>query len=76
MESGDASAALGEYESALRAQPARYNSLRGAALAAERAGKRERAVELRNELVAQCRDGDGERAEWARKAAAAAAGAD
>ncbi len=70
MEAGDAAAALVEYDSALRAQPARYNSLRGAALAAERAGKHERAIELRNELVAQCRDGDGERAEWVRKALA------
>lgn len=73
MESGDASAALGEYESALHAQPGRYNSLRGAALAAEKTGKRERAIELRNELVAQCKDGDGERAEWVRHEAVAVA---
>ncbi len=73
MESGDASAALGEYESALHAQPGRYNSLRGAVLAAERMGRPEQAIELRNELVAQCRDGDGERAEWARKAPVTAA---
>ena len=67
MESGEASAALDEYESALRAQPARYNSLRGAALAAEKAGKRERAIRLRNELAEQCKNGDGERADRARK---------
>jgi tetratricopeptide (TPR) repeat protein len=73
MELGDASAALGEYESALRAQPARYNSLRGAALAAELMGKRERALELRVELAAQCTPGDGQRAELVRMEVAAAA---
>jgi len=62
MEFGDAAAALGEYESALHAQPGRYNSLLGAAIAAERLGKRERAQELRAELAAQCKEGDGERA--------------
>jgi len=66
MELGDAPAALGEYESALRTQPARYNSLHGAALAAERTGKQERAKELRAELAAQCKLGDSERARMAR----------
>lgn len=66
MELGDASAALTEYEGALRMQPARYNSLHGAALAAERLDRRERARELRAELAAQCQQGDGERAVLAR----------
>lgn len=66
MEQGDASAALVEYESALRMQPARYNGLHGAALAAEQVGKRERATELRTALAAQCSQGDGERAKLAR----------
>ena len=75
LESGDASAALAEYESALHAQPGRYNSLLGAALAAERTGRRERAIEFRNELAAQCQEGDGERADKVRKEAASLASA-
>jgi tetratricopeptide (TPR) repeat protein len=66
MELGDASAALTEYEGALRKQPGRYNTLHGAALAAERLDRRERAKELRAQLAAQCQQGDGERAELAR----------
>jgi tetratricopeptide (TPR) repeat protein len=64
---GDAPASLAEYERALRMQPARYNSLHGAALAAERLGQRERAKELRGELAAQCQQGDGERAKLVRE---------
>lgn len=66
MELGDAAAALTEYESALHSQPGRYNSLHGAAVAADRLGKHERAKALRAELAAQCKPGDGERAELVR----------
>jgi tetratricopeptide (TPR) repeat protein len=69
MELGDASAAFAEYESALRLQPGRYNSLLGAALAAEGLGNRQRAKELRTELAAQC---EPERARMARAESAAA----
>ncbi len=68
MELGDASAALAEYEGAMRMQPARYNALLGAALAAERVGNRERAKELRAALAAQCAQGDGDRATAAYRA--------
>ena len=62
MELGDASAALAEYESAMRMQPARYNALLGAALAAEKLGNRKRAKELRAALAVQCAEGEGARA--------------
>jgi tetratricopeptide (TPR) repeat protein len=68
MELGDGSAALAEYESAMRMQPARYNALLGAALAAERVGNRQRAKGLRTALAAQCAQGDGDRARAASRA--------
>ena len=73
MELGDPSAALAEYERALLAQPARHNALHGASVAAERVGKHGRAEELRAELAAQCKPGDGERTRVVRGELAAAA---
>ncbi len=49
--------ALEEYEAALREAPNRFNALAGAARAAERAGRAERASELYGALLAQAADG-------------------
>lgn len=46
--------ALAEYEASLRTAPARFNSYRGAALAAERAGRKDKAEEMRAKLAAMC----------------------
>jgi tetratricopeptide (TPR) repeat protein len=53
-ESGQAEAALAQYEESLRSAPARFNSYSGAAKAAERAGKKEKAKEFRERLAALC----------------------
>ena len=44
LETGRAAEALAEYEASLREAPGRFNSLAGAARAAARAGKRDRAA--------------------------------
>ncbi len=54
LELGQPGAALTEYETSLRSAPARLNSYRGAALAAERAGQLETARSYRERLVALC----------------------
>jgi tetratricopeptide (TPR) repeat protein len=51
LETGRAAEALAEYETSLREAPNRFNSLAGAARAAERAGKPERAAELYGRLI-------------------------
>src|SRR5438105_11763814 len=53
-ELGQPAAALAEYETSLRAAPARLNSYDGAAQAAERAGKKQEAKAFRERLVALC----------------------
>ena len=53
-ELGQPAAALAEYETSLRAAPARLNSYDGAAHAAERAGKKQEAKAFRERLVALC----------------------
>ena len=52
LEVGRAAEALAEYETSLREAPGRFNSLAGAARAAERASKPSRAAELYGRLIA------------------------
>jgi hypothetical protein len=54
LELGKADAAMAEYEASLRTAPARLNSYRGAAQAAERAGQKAKAKEYRDRLEALC----------------------
>jgi tetratricopeptide (TPR) repeat protein len=54
VEVGQPEAALAEYETSLRSAPARLDSYSGAAQAAERAGKKQRAKAYRERLVALC----------------------
>ncbi len=54
LELGLPGAALTEYEASLRSAPARLNSYRGAALAAERAGQVDTASSYRERLVVLC----------------------
>jgi hypothetical protein len=54
VELGQPALALAEYETSLRAAPARFNSYDGAAQAAERAGKKREAKIYRERLVALC----------------------
>lgn len=56
LEMGRATEALAEYEAALAEAPNRFNSLAGAARAAERAGKTERAAELYSRLIEMTAD--------------------
>ncbi len=51
LETGRSLESLSEYEVSLRAAPNRFNSLAGAAGAAEKAGRRDRAAELYARLV-------------------------
>jgi tetratricopeptide (TPR) repeat protein len=63
LESGHAEEALKEYETSLKTDPGRFDSLYGAAQAAERAGKHEKANEYYAELVKNCDGAKSERAE-------------
>ena len=54
LELGKPDQALVEYETSLRSAPARFNSYRGAAQAAARAGRKEKAKEFNDRLVAVC----------------------
>ena len=53
LELGQPAEAMAEYEAALREAPNRFNSLHGAARAAERANKPDRARELYAKLLQQ-----------------------
>lgn len=66
MESGQAAAALQEYERALKAYPNRYRGYWGAALAARAAGQPEKAAEFMGKFVALTKNGDSSRPEIAR----------
>jgi tetratricopeptide (TPR) repeat protein len=57
LESNRPAEALIEYEAALRQAPRRFNTMFGAARAAERAGKADRAAKLYRELVEMTGDG-------------------
>jgi hypothetical protein len=59
LERGDASAALREFESVLRKEPNRLRSMAGAALAAERAGDKQRAAEHLEKITRQTAQTDG-----------------
>ena len=58
IEAGRLADALGAFEAVLAASPNRLNTLYGAALAAERAGKTAKAAEYYQQLVRVAADGD------------------
>jgi tetratricopeptide (TPR) repeat protein len=55
--------ALAEYEAALKSDPGRFNSLYGAAQAAEQAGDHQKASKYYSEVVKNCEGSKSERAE-------------
>ena len=63
LEIGQPGPALGEYETALRLNPNRFNALYGAAHAAEVAGFSAKATGYYRQLLDLCRSADGERQE-------------
>jgi hypothetical protein len=54
VELGRPTDALAEYEISLRSAPARFNTLAGAARAAEAAGQKEKAKNFHDQLMAMC----------------------
>ena len=66
LDTGDAKAALREYETALKQTPNRYRGLYGAARAAEAAGNKEAAHHYYSALLAVGKSGDGTRPELTR----------
>lgn len=58
LERGDAAAALQEFEGVLRKEPNRLRAMAGAALAAERAGDKERARDHQEKIVRQTAQAD------------------
>jgi hypothetical protein len=72
LELGDAAAALAAYETSLGTAPKRFNSIAGAARAAERLGATERAAAYRAELAALAAKADTVRPELAAAKAPAA----
>jgi tetratricopeptide (TPR) repeat protein len=63
LESGRAEEALAEYETSLKTDPGRFDSLYGAAQAADKIGKHDKANEYYAELVKNCLGATSERAE-------------
>lgn len=63
LESGRPAEALSEYEAALKNDPGRFNSLYGAARAAEQAGKHDKADQYYSALVKNCEGSRSERTE-------------
>ena len=74
LELGRAPEALAEYQTAMKTDPGRFNSLYGAAQAAAAAGKHELAAQYYAQLVKNCSGSDSDRPELARAKAAANAG--
>jgi hypothetical protein len=72
LDTGDAAGALAEYETSLRTSPGRFNSLAGAARAAEAARDPARARTYYARLVAQCGSADASRTEVAKARASLA----
>jgi tetratricopeptide (TPR) repeat protein len=70
LESNRPAEALVEYETTLKTNPGRFNSLYGAAQAAEQAGKQETATRYYSDLVKNCAGSTSERAELKRARAA------
>ena len=66
LESGQAAAALREFETSLKATPNRYRGFYGAARAAEAAGDRRKAAEYFGKLIALTKNADTTRPELAR----------
>jgi tetratricopeptide (TPR) repeat protein len=65
VELGQPKEALAEYERSLHTAPARYNSLLGAAQAAEKSGESVKATDLYGQLAALCKGSTSERARLA-----------
>jgi hypothetical protein len=63
LESGSAEEALAAYETSLKNDPGRFDSLYGAAQAAEQSGKHDKANEYYSELVKNCDGAQSQRAE-------------
>jgi tetratricopeptide (TPR) repeat protein len=63
LESGHADQAMAEYELSLKNDPGRFDSLYGAAQAAEKLGRHEKANEYYAEIVKNCEGAKSERAE-------------
>src|SRR5581483_6140373 len=63
LESGQAQHALVEYETTLKTNPGRFDSLYGAAQAAEKAGMHDKGNEYYAEIVKNCQGAQSERAE-------------
>ncbi|HSE49487.1 MAG TPA: tetratricopeptide repeat protein [Terriglobales bacterium] len=74
LELGRAPEALAEYQTAMKTDPGRFDSLYGAAQAAAAAGKQELAAQYYAQLVKNCSGSDSDRPELARAKAAANAG--
>jgi tetratricopeptide (TPR) repeat protein len=66
LETGQAAAALREFEASLKASPNRYRGFYGAARAADAAGDRQKAAEYFGKLVALAKNADTVRPELAR----------
>lgn len=65
VELGQPKEALAEYEHSLKTAPARYNSLLGAAQAAEKSGETVKAADLYGQLATLCKGSSSERARLA-----------
>jgi tetratricopeptide (TPR) repeat protein len=63
LESGHADQAMAEYELALKNDPGRFDSLYGAAQAAEKLGRHDKANEYYSEIVKNCDGAKSQRAE-------------
>lgn len=63
LESGHADQAMAEYELSLKNDPGRFDSLYGAAQAAEKLGRHDKANEYYAEIVKNCEGAKSERAE-------------
>jgi len=63
LEDGHAEDALAEYETTLKTNPGRFNSLYGAAEAGERAGKHDKVSAYYSQLVKNCDGSKSERSE-------------
>ena len=63
LESGHAEQALAEYAASMKNDPGRFDSLYGAAQAAEKLGKQDKANEYYSEIVKNCEGAKSQRAE-------------
>src|SRR6266699_1502768 len=63
LEDGHAEQALAEYETTLKTNPGRFNSLYGAAQASEKAGNHDKASDYYSQIVKNCAGSASERSE-------------